>query len=64
MILRAGLFCIATAVFMAALDLCRSKQPDRPCIFCGKTLSPPLYDCDHVLGDGRAIGEAPAISWR
>jgi len=65
MIRFAGVACIATAFFIAVLDLGRrAAPPDRPCAFCGKMLSPPLYPCNHELGDGRAVGPVPDITWR
>jgi hypothetical protein len=41
---------------MVTFVLCRrANEPDRPCVFCGGMLKPPLYECSHYLGDGREI---------
>jgi hypothetical protein len=65
MIRFAGVACIATAFFIAVFDLGRrSVLPDRPCVFCTKMLTPPLYQCDHYLGDGQATGPTPDVTWR
>jgi hypothetical protein len=64
MIRYAGLICMATAVVIAVVDLGRrSTEPDRPCVYCGRMLSAPLYECKHHLGDGKEASSLPAISW-
>jgi hypothetical protein len=57
--------CVAAALFIAVFDLRRrTLPPDRQCVFCGTMLTPPLYQCAHVIGDGRAADTAPDTVWR
>jgi hypothetical protein len=49
----AGFSCIAAAVFMTAVMSPRPQEHALPCVYCGKLLAPPMYTCEHFLGDGR-----------
>jgi hypothetical protein len=54
-ILIAGYGCIAVGFGIAYISALRERRlPNRPCAFCGAELVPPLYQCSHNLGDGRA----------
>jgi hypothetical protein len=59
------LACIATTAIAVAFVLCwRKTEPDRPCVYCGTMLKPPLYECDHYLGGGSEIRWDSAPTWR
>jgi hypothetical protein len=66
-IMIAAYGCIAVAFGIAYVSALGDRRlPKRPCSFCGAELSPPLYACSHVIGDGRGTpaNGAAAISAR
>jgi hypothetical protein len=61
-IMIAGYGCIAVGFGIAYVSALRERRlPKRPCSFCGAELHPPLYACNHDLGDGRRRS-APAAT--
>jgi hypothetical protein len=58
----AGYGCIAVGFGIAyvAGALRERRALERPCAFCGKMLTPPLYACSHVIGDGRPRTASPS----
>jgi hypothetical protein len=62
-ILVAGYACIVLAFLFAYLTVMREREPKkRPCAFCGKLLSPPVYSCSHYLENAPVRTSPPEVA--
>src|ERR1035441_922575 len=56
LILIAASACVAAGVIIPSVAfVCERRASKKPCSFCGKLLSPPLYSCNHYLANGCGV---------